>query len=50
MEMMGLHLPGSSFIQPNTPLRDALTDAAAIQVTRLTENSGNYMPVGRLVD
>ncbi|TCL05687.1 phosphogluconate dehydratase [Sodalis ligni] len=50
MEMMGLHLPGSSFIQPNTPLRDALTDAAAVQVTRLTENSGNYLPVGRLVD
>ncbi len=50
MEMMGLHLPGSSFIQPNTPLRDALTDAAAIQVTRLTENSGNYLPIGQLVD
>ncbi len=50
MEMMGLHLPGSSFIQPNTALRDALTDAAAVQVTRLTENSGNYLPIGRLVD
>lgn len=50
MEMMGLHLPGSSFIHPNTPLRDALTDAAAVQVTRLTENSGNYLPIGRLVD
>lgn len=50
MEMMGLHLPGSSFIQPNSPLRDALTDAAAIQVTRLTETSGNYLPVGKLVD
>lgn len=50
MEMMGLHLPGSSFIQPNTPLRAALTDAAAVQVTRLTENSGSYTPIGRLVD
>jgi phosphogluconate dehydratase len=50
MEMMGLHLPGSSFVQPDSPLRDALTDAAAIQVTRLTENSGNYLPIGRLVD
>ncbi|XBS70015.1 phosphogluconate dehydratase [Acerihabitans sp. KWT182] len=50
MEMMGLHLPGSSFVQPNTPLRDALTDAAAVQVTRLTENSGNYLPIGKLVD
>src|SRR5690606_22842195 len=29
MELMGLHLAGSSFINPNTPLRDALTTAAA---------------------
>lgn len=50
MEVMGLHLPGSSFIQPNTPLRDALTAAAARQVTRLTENSGHYLPIGQLVD
>lgn len=50
MEVMGLHLPGSSFIQPNTPLRDALTAAAARQVTRLTQISGNYLPIGQLVD
>ena len=25
MEIMGLHLPGASFVNPNTPLRDALT-------------------------
>ena len=50
MEVMGMHLPGSSFIHPDTPLRDALTDAAARQVTRLTEMSGNYLPLGQLVD
>lgn len=50
MEVMGLHLPGSSFVYPDIPLRDALTDAAARQVTRLTESSGDYLPVGRLVD
>lgn len=50
MEVMGLHLPGSSFVQPDTPLRDALTDAAARQITRLTEQSGNYLPIGKLVD
>ncbi|MEE3649787.1 MULTISPECIES: phosphogluconate dehydratase [unclassified Brenneria] len=50
MEVMGLHLPGSSFVAPDTPLRDALTDAAAIQVTRMTEQSGRYMPIGRLMD
>ncbi|WP_409310664.1 phosphogluconate dehydratase [Pectobacterium sp. B1J-3] len=50
MEIMGLHLPGSSFVYPDVPLRHALTEAAARQVTRMTESSGNYMPVGRLVD
>ena len=25
MEIMGLHMPGASFVNPNTPLRDALT-------------------------
>jgi phosphogluconate dehydratase len=34
MEVMGLHLPGASFVNPNTPLRDALTREAAHQVTR----------------
>ena len=50
MEVMGLHLPGSSFVHPDTPLRDVLTAAAARQITRLTETAGNYLPVGRLVD
>lgn len=50
MEVMGLHLPGSSFVYPDVTLRDELTDAAARQVTRMTESSGNYLPVGRLVD
>lgn len=50
LEVMGLHLPGASFVAPNTELRRMLTDAAARQVTRLTEQSGNYLPAGRLVD
>ncbi|MDR0807335.1 MAG: phosphogluconate dehydratase [Enterobacteriaceae bacterium] len=50
MEVMGLHLPGSSFVYPDIPLRGELTDAAARQVTRMTETSGNYLPIGRLVD
>lgn len=50
VEVMGLHLPGASFIPPNTPLREELTKAAARQVTRLTQQSGNYMPVGEMVD
>lgn len=50
MEVMGLHLPGASFVNPYTPLRDALTDEAAQQVTRQTRQSGNYMPLGEIVD
>ncbi len=50
VEVMGLHLPGASFVAPNTPLRTELTKAAARQVTRLTEQSGNYMPIGKIID
>ncbi|PCI62780.1 MAG: phosphogluconate dehydratase [Gammaproteobacteria bacterium] len=50
IEIMGLHLPGASFVAPNTPLREQLTRAAARQVTRLTEQAGNYKPVGKMID
>ena len=50
VEIMGLHLPGASFVAPNTPLRLELTKAAARQVTRITQQSGNYMPVGEMID
>ena len=50
VEMMGLHLPGASFVNPGTPLRDALTQAAARQVTRLTDLGDNYTSLGHMVD
>lgn len=50
VEMMGLHLPGSSFVNPGTELRDELTKAAARQVTRLTDLGTEYMPIGHIVD
>lgn len=50
VEMMGLHLPGSSFVNPGTELRDALTDAAAVQITRLTDLGDNYRPIGHIVN
>ncbi|POD79834.1 phosphogluconate dehydratase [Pseudomonas syringae group genomosp. 3] len=50
MEVMGMHLPGASFVNPYTPLRDALTAEAARQVTRLTMQSGSFMPIGEIVD
>lgn len=50
VEVMGLHLPGSSFVNPGTELRAALTNAAARQVTRITDLGDNYMPIGHIVD
>ncbi len=50
MEMMGLHLPGAAFITPGTPLRDALTAAAARQAVAISQQGSNYMPIGRIVD
>jgi phosphogluconate dehydratase len=50
MEVMGLHLPSSAFITPGTPLRDALTAAAARRAVAISEQGGEYTPVGRVVD
>ncbi|MBN8263254.1 MAG: phosphogluconate dehydratase [Xanthomonadales bacterium] len=50
MEVMGLHLPGSAFVPPNTPLRDALTVAAAEQALRITALGEDYRPLARTVD
>ena len=50
VEVMGLHLPGSSFVNPGTELREALTRSAARQVTRITDLGDNYTPIGHIVD
>jgi phosphogluconate dehydratase len=48
MEIMGLHLPGSSFVNPGTPLREALTKAALERAVANTGKTGQ--PVTRLAD
>ena len=50
MEVMGLHMPGSAFVNPGTPLRDALTVAAAEQALRITALGDDYRPLARTVD
>jgi phosphogluconate dehydratase len=50
VELMGLHLPGAAFVNPNTPLRDALTVAAARRAAAITGLGGDYRPIGRVVD
>ena len=48
---MGLHLPGASFVNPNTPLRDALTMLGvrkrALEITAL---GNQFTPIGRVID
>jgi phosphogluconate dehydratase len=50
MEIMGLHLPGASFVNPNTPLRDALTRAATERAFAITALGNEYTPVGEVID
>jgi phosphogluconate dehydratase len=50
MEIMGLHTPGASFVNPGTPLRDALTREAAKRALAITALGNYYTPVGRMID
>jgi len=50
MEIMGLHTPGASFVNPGTPLRDALTKEAAKRALEITALGNAYTPVGRMID
>ncbi|HET7929826.1 MAG TPA: phosphogluconate dehydratase, partial [Rhodanobacteraceae bacterium] len=50
MEIIGLHLPGASFINPGTPLRDALTAAAVARAADITALGNQYAPLGRMLD
>jgi phosphogluconate dehydratase len=50
MEFMGLHLPGASFVNPNTPLRDALTEAGAKRALEITALGNDYRPVSDILD
>jgi len=50
MEIMGLHLPGASFVHPHSALRSALTVAATQRVAHLTALGDAYLPLARIVD
>ncbi|MEE9320162.1 MAG: phosphogluconate dehydratase [Granulosicoccus sp.] len=50
MEIMGLHMPGAAFINPGTPLRYALTEAAAQRALQTSASGNQYTPLGKLVD
>ncbi len=50
MEIMGFHLPGASFINPGTPLRDALTREATKRALAITAQGNEYTPAGEMID
>ena len=50
MEIMGLHLPGSTFVNPNTPLRNAITRESAKRALSITALGNDYQPIGRIYD
>ncbi|WP_322937345.1 phosphogluconate dehydratase [Nocardioides bizhenqiangii] len=50
MEVLGLHLPGSSFVNPGTPLREELTRAAAARAVSISTPGGETTPIGEIVD
>lgn len=49
MEIMGIHVPGTAFVTPNTPLRDALTDYAAKRVVGMTSQKNGFIPLCEVV-
>ena len=56
MEIMGLHIPGSAFVNPHTPLRDALTETATERVVTIADDTNHshthneYLPIGHVVN
>ncbi|MFL6768900.1 MAG: phosphogluconate dehydratase [Sphingomicrobium sp.] len=48
MELMGLHIPGAAFINPGTPLRQALTRAAVHRLAELAKDKAR--PLSQVVD
>ena len=50
MEIMGLHLPGTTFVNPGTDLRDAITRASARQALSISSLGNAYTPIGKIYD
>ncbi|MDR9427691.1 MAG: phosphogluconate dehydratase [Salibaculum sp.] len=50
MEVMGLHLPGASFVNPGTPMRDAMTAAATERALGITALGNDFRPVSDILD
>lgn len=50
MEIMGFHMPGASFVNPGTPLREALTREATKRALAITAQGNEFTPAGEMID
>jgi len=50
MEIMGLHVPGSAFVNPGTPLREAMIAHTARRAAKITALGDDYRPLGEAID
>ena len=50
LEIMGLQLPGSGFINPGEEIRDLLTREATETAVKISATQDDYLPIGELVD
>lgn len=50
MEIMGMQLPGSSFVNPNTPLRDAITAQTTRRAVQISSLGENFTPAAHVID
>jgi phosphogluconate dehydratase len=50
MEIMGFHMPGASFVNPGTPLREALTKEAVKRALAITALGNEFTPAGEMID
>jgi phosphogluconate dehydratase len=50
MEIMGLHMPGAAFVNPNSPLREALTKVGAMRALQISALGDEYIPAGEIMD
>ncbi len=50
MEIMGLQLPGTSFVNPNTPLRSAFNEAGVKRLFQITKQQDEFTPVAHILD
>ena len=49
MEVMGLHVPGSAFVAPDSPLREALTVFASQRAVNITRQNNEFIPLCEIV-